>query len=88
VKLAELPVLDAIIVSHDHYDHLDYPTMLELAKSDAWCNRVGVGFALRILSSAPAARADEKEARPEPPAPAALPQRPKQRRCLRHPLRS
>src|SRR5689334_17755541 len=34
ISLAELPRLDAVVVSHDHYDHLDYPTILELAKRD------------------------------------------------------
>jgi L-ascorbate metabolism protein UlaG (beta-lactamase superfamily) len=44
VKLSQLPPLDAVIVSHDHYDHLDYPTMLELAKSDVpFVTSLGVG---------------------------------------------
>ncbi|GAA1224274.1 MBL fold metallo-hydrolase [Prauserella halophila] len=30
--LAELPSLDAIVVSHDHYDHLDMRTVAELAR--------------------------------------------------------
>jgi len=33
--LAALPTLDAIIVSHDHYDHLDRATILTLAKARA-----------------------------------------------------
>lgn len=34
VSLSQLPKLDAVLISHDHYDHLDYPTLLELAKRD------------------------------------------------------
>jgi L-ascorbate metabolism protein UlaG (beta-lactamase superfamily) len=37
VSISALPPLDAVIISHDHYDHLDHPTILELA-------RLGVPF--------------------------------------------
>jgi L-ascorbate metabolism protein UlaG (beta-lactamase superfamily) len=44
VKLAELPPLDAVIISHDHYDHLDYPTILELTRSSVpFITSLGVG---------------------------------------------
>lgn len=44
LPLEELPLLDAIILSHDHYDHLDYPTIKKLAHGDTpvFCS-LGVG---------------------------------------------
>jgi L-ascorbate metabolism protein UlaG (beta-lactamase superfamily) len=35
VALAALPPLDAVILSHDHYDHLDRATIIELARARA-----------------------------------------------------
>jgi L-ascorbate metabolism protein UlaG (beta-lactamase superfamily) len=49
VPLDALPALDAIVVSHDHYDHLDIDTIVALARSQ-WAPFVvplGVGAHLR-----------------------------------------
>jgi len=44
VPITSLPPLDAVIVSHDHYDHLDYPSILALAKRDVpFITSLGVG---------------------------------------------
>jgi L-ascorbate metabolism protein UlaG (beta-lactamase superfamily) len=44
VSVSALPPLDAVVISHDHYDHLDYPTILELAKLDVpFVTSLGVG---------------------------------------------
>jgi len=44
VRLDQLLPLDAVIISHDHYDHLDYPTIRELGKSDVrFVTSLGVG---------------------------------------------
>jgi L-ascorbate metabolism protein UlaG (beta-lactamase superfamily) len=44
ISIAALPPLDLVIVSHDHYDHLDYPTIRELAQRDVpFVTSLGVG---------------------------------------------
>ena len=44
VSITSLPRLDAVVISHDHFDHLDYPTILELARLDVpFVTSLGVG---------------------------------------------
>jgi L-ascorbate metabolism protein UlaG (beta-lactamase superfamily) len=44
VAIDRLPPLDAVVISHDHYDHLDYPTILELARLNVpFFTSLGVG---------------------------------------------
>ncbi|MBL9038714.1 MAG: MBL fold metallo-hydrolase [Archangium sp.] len=54
VSIAALPPLDAIIVSHDHYDHLDAPTITQLAALDVpFYTSLGVGAHLEGLGVPP-----------------------------------
>jgi L-ascorbate metabolism protein UlaG (beta-lactamase superfamily) len=44
IPLAELPKPDVVVISHDHYDHLDYPSIVELSKKGAlFAVPLGVG---------------------------------------------
>ncbi len=44
VALSALPRVDLVLLSHDHYDHLDYPTMRKLARIDVpFVTSLGVG---------------------------------------------
>jgi L-ascorbate metabolism protein UlaG (beta-lactamase superfamily) len=44
VPVGSLPRLDAVVISHDHFDHLDYPTILELARLQVpFVTSLGVG---------------------------------------------
>ena len=46
-KLEELPPLDAVLLSHDHYDHLCKPTVRKLAKMNVpFVTSLGVGARL------------------------------------------
>jgi L-ascorbate metabolism protein UlaG (beta-lactamase superfamily) len=48
VPLKSLPPVDVVVVSHDHYDHLDYPTIRELAATAVpFVTSLGVGAHLQ-----------------------------------------
>ena len=48
LSLRALPPIDLVLISHDHYDHLDYPSIRELAKRDVpFVTSLGVGAHLQ-----------------------------------------
>ena len=54
VPLRALPPVDVMIVSHDHYDHLDYPTIREFARLDVpFVTSLGVGAHLEAWGVRP-----------------------------------
>jgi L-ascorbate metabolism protein UlaG (beta-lactamase superfamily) len=54
VPLRALPPLDAVLISHDHYDHLDYPTIRQLRKrAVTFVTSLGVGAHLEAWGVLP-----------------------------------
>ncbi len=53
-KIEELPVVDAVVLSHDHYDHLDYGTIMKLkGKVKNFIAPLGVGVHLKRWGISP-----------------------------------
>jgi L-ascorbate metabolism protein UlaG (beta-lactamase superfamily) len=48
VPLSALPPVDAVVISHDHYDHLDVPTVRALARRSAAPFLVPLGVAAHL----------------------------------------
>lgn len=55
VALKDLPPIDAVVISHDHYDHLDYPTMAAMKgwKKTRFFVPLGVGAHLEYWGIPP-----------------------------------
>ena len=54
IEIRDLPPLDAVIVSHDHYDHLDFTTMRKMRKATVpIVTSLGVGAHLEAFGIAP-----------------------------------
>jgi L-ascorbate metabolism protein UlaG (beta-lactamase superfamily) len=59
IALAELPAIDAVLITHDHYDHLDMRTVQQLAKRGArFFVPLGIGAHLELWG-VPAAQVRE-----------------------------
>jgi L-ascorbate metabolism protein UlaG (beta-lactamase superfamily) len=53
-QVKDIPIIDVVVISHNHYDHLSYPTVMEISKRNpnchffaplgnkAWFNRSGI----------------------------------------------
>lgn len=55
LRLREMPEVDVVVVSHDHYDHLDYPTIRALAQNSPvpFVTSLGVGAHLQAWGVPP-----------------------------------
>jgi L-ascorbate metabolism protein UlaG (beta-lactamase superfamily) len=49
LRLRQMPEVDVVVISHDHYDHLDYPTLSALARHSGvpFVTSLGVGAHLQ-----------------------------------------
>jgi len=55
IALADLPPIDAVVISHDHYDHLDYPTIVAMKDWDTtFVVPLGIGAHLEYWGVPPA----------------------------------
>lgn len=36
-QIKDIPIIDAVVISHNHYDHLSHPTIMEIAKLHPEC---------------------------------------------------
>jgi L-ascorbate metabolism protein UlaG (beta-lactamase superfamily) len=55
LRLRDVPDVDVVVISHDHYDHLDYPTIRALAGQSRvpFVTSLGVGAHLQAWGVAP-----------------------------------
>jgi L-ascorbate metabolism protein UlaG (beta-lactamase superfamily) len=54
VQITKLPEIDVVVISHDHYDHLDQTTILELARLEVpFVTSLGVGAHLEAWGVPP-----------------------------------
>ena len=55
LRLRDMPKVDVVVISHDHYDHLDYPTIRALARHShvPFVTSLGVGAHLQAWGVAP-----------------------------------
>lgn len=51
VKIEDIPEIDIILISHDHYDHLDFPSLRQLIKTHHPLILTGLGVKARLEST-------------------------------------
>lgn len=52
-SISDFPAIDVVLISHDHYDHLDYETIKKLGNAGKFYVPLGVGAHLEVWGIAP-----------------------------------